>query len=243
MKADNQTKSSCTAESDLELLRRFRKGDDRAFVALLDAHMGYLRHWVRFVMNTASWANPDDLLQEARIGLYEAAKKFDLSRDGNFHAWARKSCIGRMFDSREVRLIKENPYKNYRKVIKAHKKLEKKFNRNPTLEELSDETKLSVKQVEAALDLVSPFALPLDEAKGKLTFEDPYKLRLISDGFNQLSPDHAEVLTRHHLLEQTYKQIAKAMNRSEDAVKKLHQRAKEKLRDIIYGEGDRKDGT
>jgi RNA polymerase sigma factor (sigma-70 family) len=243
MKADNQKSSNCTAESDLELLRRFKKGDERAFVALLDGHMGYLRHWVRLVLEKASWANPDDLLQEARIGLYEAAEKFDLSRKGNFHAWARKSCMGRMFDSREVQLVKETPYKKHRKVVKAHDRLMKELNRNPTLEELSDETNLSVKQVETALDLITPFKLSLDEAKGKLTFEDPYELQLISDAFNQISPDYAEVLILHHLLEQTYRQIAKAMGRSEDAIKKLHQRARKQLKDIIYGEGDRKDGT
>src|SRR5918996_343050 len=106
MKADNQKRSSCTAESDRELLRRFKSGDDSAFVALLNSHMGHLRDWASFVKSKASWANLDDLLQEARMGLYKAAEKFDLSRDGNFHAWARKSCIGRMFDSREVRLVK-----------------------------------------------------------------------------------------------------------------------------------------
>lgn len=243
MKADNQKRSSCTAESDRELLRRFKSGDKTAFVALLDSHMGYLREWVRVVMKTASWANPEDLLQEARMGLYKAAQKFDLSKDGHFHAWARKSCIGKMFDSREVRLVKESTYKNHRKVIKAEDKLRKKLKRGPTLKELSEETKLSVKQVEEALDLASPFTLSMDEAKGKLTFEDPYELQAISDAFNQLSPDHDEVLIRRHVRQQTFKQIAKAMNRSDTAVRNLHQRAKERLEDIIYGQGDRNDGT
>lgn len=234
MKADNQEISSCTAESDRELLRRYKKGDERAFVALLNAHTRYLKHWVRLVLNKASWANPEDLLQEARIGFDKAAQKFNLSREGDFHAWARKSCMGTMFDSREVQLINKASYKNLRKVLKANDKLMKELDRSPTVAELSIETKLSERQVENALDLIDPFTLPLDEAKGELTFEDPYEAQLFSDAFNQLSSDHAEVIRRHQL-DQSYKQIAKAMGRSENAIGKLHQRAKEKLRDLYYG--------
>lgn len=222
-------------------MKRYQGGDERAFVSLLNIHMGLIWHWVRTVRDQASWANPDDLLQEGRIGLWETADKFDVSRKGNFDAWARKACIGRMFDSSEVRLLKRVLSEHRRKVREAEIRLMKELNRRPTLKELAEATGLSVYQVETALD-AEAFMSPLDDADGAVTKDDSYQKQLIADALNQLTPDQAEVIIRHHYLQHELAEIAKALGKSEDAVKQLHARAKKKLRAIIFGKGRRKDG-
>jgi RNA polymerase sporulation-specific sigma factor len=242
MTVENQKRSSC-AEADLELLRRYQNGDETALSALLEVHYGLLMHWVGLVRDIAPWANPDDLLQEARIGFYEAAEKFDFSRNSNFHTWARISSIGGMFDSREVRRVKRTLQENYGKVIDAQDELMKKLDRRPTLEELSKKAKLSVKQVETALNLIAVFTLPLDEAEGYLAIEDPYQSQLLGDALNQLTANQSDVIIRRYFYEQEFGEIAKALGKSVGAVKELHKRGIKKLRDIIFGEGDRKDGN
>jgi RNA polymerase sigma factor (sigma-70 family) len=242
MTAENQKRSSC-AEADLELLRRYQNGDETAFAALLEVHYGLLMHWVGLVRDIAPWANPDDLLQEARIGFYEAAKKFDLSRNSNFHRWARILCLGEMFDSREVRRSKRTLQENYRKVIDAQDELMKELNRRPTVDEIAEKTGLSVNQVETALNLSAVLPSPLEETDGTLANEDPYQSRLVGDALNQLTSDQAEVIIRRYFYGHKFPEIARALGKSVGSVKMLHQRALKTLRDIISGEGDRKDAT
>jgi RNA polymerase sigma factor (sigma-70 family) len=182
-------------------------------------------------------------MQEARIGFDKAAKKFDFSRNGNFHALARILCIGEMFDSREVRLAKRTLQENYRKVIDAQDEWMKKLSRRPTLQELANKTGLSVKQVDTALNLSAVRPSPLAEADGYVALDDPYRSRLISDALNQLGLEQSEVIIRRYFYGDEFSEIAKALGKSVGAVKALHQRAIKKLRDIISGEGDRKDGT
>lgn len=243
MTAENHKTPRCTAEADLELVRRYQNGDETAFAALLEAHYGLIKYWVRFVLTRAPWANPDDLMQEARIGFDKAAKKFDFARNGNFHALARILCNGEMFDSPEVRLAKRTLQGNYRKVIDTQDELMKELNRRPTLDEVAGKTGLSVNQVETALNMIAPLPSPLKEADGYLASEDPNQSQLISDALNQLSSDQSDVIIRRYFYGHEYREIARALGKSEGAVKMLHQRAIKKLRDIISGEGDQEDGT
>lgn len=242
MAAKKQKNSKC-AEADLELLRRYQNGDEEALVALLETHYGLIKYWVRFVSNRAPWANPDDLMQEARIGFDKAAKKFDFSRNGNFHALARILCIGEMFDSPEVRIAKRTLQENHRKVIDAQDELMKELNRKPTLDEIAKKTGLSVNQVETALNLIAALPSPLEDAARNLASEDPYQSQLVSDLLGQLSSDQADVIILRDFYGHEYKDIGKTLGKSAAAVKMLHQRAIKKLRDIILGRGGQQDGT
>jgi len=242
MEAENKKKSGCTDEEDRELVVGYRKGDERAFVSLLDLHIGLIKYWARVVLRKAHWANPDDLVQEGRIGLWETAKVFDVSREGNFDAYARRSCIGRMFDSAEVSLVKRTIRKHLKKVSTTQDGLMKKLGRMPTVEELAEATNLSVEQVDTALNAIAAFTLPLDDADGSHADEDPYQSQLLSDALNQLTEDQAEVIIRYHFYGHELKEIAKALGKSNVNVRQIHKRAKKKLRDIIYGKGNRRDG-
>jgi len=241
MKVENRQISSCTHEADAELLRRFQNGDETAFVELLAIHSGYVRYWVGLALKHASWANADDLRQEAHLGFFEAAKKYRFTTKGNFHALARIRAWGKMFDSPEVRIVNRTLYDNHREVVSAQDRLMERLGRGPSLDELALEANLTIRQAETALNvLVFPSAL--EENDGSLVSEDSETLELLSDAIAQLSPDQADVMTRRYAGEK-FSEIARAMSRSEDAVKKLHERAKKNLRRIIQGEGIKEDAT
>src|ERR1700754_1672131 len=97
-KVENRQRSSCTDEADRELLRRYQGGDESAFVELLKIHSVYFKRWVNSALKQAPWAHADDLRQLAHWGFSEAAKKYNFSIDGNFHALARIRAWGKMFD-------------------------------------------------------------------------------------------------------------------------------------------------
>jgi RNA polymerase sigma factor (sigma-70 family) len=185
-------------------------------------------------------------MQEALIGFWEAVETFDTSGNGDFHSEARNRVWRKIFESKEVRIVSRPLYNHYRKVMDAQNNLMKKLNRMPTLEELAQEAGLSVNQVNTALNVIAAFPLSLEEADGRLASEDPYRSQLISDAMNQLDaddPDGVDIIIRYYYYGQTDSEIAKDLGRSPGAVKMARHRALEKLRDIISGEGGRKDGT
>ena len=241
MKVKNQQNSSCSDEADRELLRRYQRGDETAFVELLEVHSVYVRRWVSSALKQAPWAHAEDLRQLAHWGFFDAAKKYKFSRKGNFHALARIRAWGTMFDSPEVRIVGRTLYDNHSEVIAAQERLMKKLERSPSLDELAQEANLSIKQVETAMKVV-PFPSELDENDEALSIEDSDTSQLLSDAIALLSSDQAEVIIRRYAGDK-FLEIAKALGKSEDAVKKLHERAKKKLKGIIQGEGIRKDET
>jgi DNA-directed RNA polymerase specialized sigma24 family protein len=116
----------------------------------------------------------------------------------------------------------------------------------PTVEELAREAGLSENQVNTALNVIAAFTLPIEEADGHATNEDPYQSQLLGNALNQLDaddPDGVDIIIRYYFYGQTDGEIAKDLGMSPDAVKMARRRALEKLRDIISGEGDRKNGT
>jgi RNA polymerase primary sigma factor len=246
MAAKNQKRSRCAGEADLELLRRFQSGDEEAVSALLKGHYGMISYWVSKVLLGIPWANRDDIMQEALIGVWDAAKTFDTSGNGDFHTEARNFARRRIYESTEVRIVSRTLYMHYRQVTAAQNNLLEKLNRMPTVEELAREAGLSENQVNTALNVIAAFTLPIEEADGHVTNEDPYQSQLIGDALNQLDaddPDGVDIIIRHYFYGQTDGEIAENQGMSPGAVKMARHRALEKLRDIISGEGDRKNGT
>lgn len=234
METENQESSKGTDEGDLELVRRYQNGDERALVGLLEGHYSLIQYWVRLALEQAPWVDPDDIMQEAHIGFFEAAQQFDFSRSRNFLGFAKILAWRRMLDSSEVRIVKRTLYKNYSEVATAHARLMEKLNRGPTLDELSAETHLSINQIETALNVPAAFPFAMDESEEHLTNEDPYQSQLLSDLIGKLDSDQAEVVIRRYRGHK-YREIAQALGKSVDAVKKLHERAIKKLKRQTLG--------
>src|SRR3954471_5652514 len=155
MKEDDEPKPESTVDTDLELVRRSQNGDQEAMALLMERHMGLITTWV----SKLRWANPDDIKQEANIGFYYAVREFDLSQDSDFLDKARTYIKRAIYESKAVMPVNRTAYRRYRKVLRIQDELLQRLGRMPTLEELSTEAELSVKQVENALDVIA--ALPL----------------------------------------------------------------------------------
>lgn len=239
MAAESQNKTICTVEADLELVRRYQRGDQEAVESLLEVHRRLIKFWVRKVW---AWAERDEVMQEANIGFSKAANEFDVATHGDFHLHARACVMRGIYESRAIMPVRRTLYKHYRLVIKAQDILLRKLDRRPTLEELSQETGLSVKQVETALNVIAAFWVPLEEEDGLAIeepsrSEDPYQSQLVKDALKQLSPEEAKIIILYYFYGQTDREIAEPLGKSEAAVKMARTRALEKLRAIISGEG------
>jgi RNA polymerase sigma factor (sigma-70 family) len=237
-------KQPCTAETDLELINRYQNGDEQALNNLFQIHEGLIKFWARKV---GSLADRDDVMQEARIGFMRAAQTFDVSTTHNFHLYARKMVMDGIFKSPTIRRVNATLVSHHREVLLAQNKLMRELDRMPTLEELSEATQLSIKQVENTLNVIAAFPAPLEAIDDRRTIEESsqieaaYQSELVADLINRLNPDQQDVIVRSYFYNQTPAEIASSLGKSEAAIKLARRRALTKLRNIIFGRSSKID--
>ena len=156
-----------TAEEEVELARRIRKGDQIALNKLVNANL-------RFVVSTAkqyqgSGLRLSDLINEGNIGLVKAAKRFDETRGFKFISyavwWIRQSILQAMSEQSRMVRLPLNKIGEISKIKKVYSSLEQTYQRPPSTVEIARELDMSATQVKLAmknsgkhLSMDAPFA-------------------------------------------------------------------------------------
>jgi RNA polymerase primary sigma factor len=131
--------SLITAEEEVELAKRIKKGDQKALERLTRANL-------RFVVSVAKqYQNQGlslpDLINEGNLGLIKAAQRFDETRGFKFISyavwWIRQSILQALAEQSRIVRLPLNQVGSLNKVNKAFSKLEQEFEREPTAEELA----------------------------------------------------------------------------------------------------------
>lgn len=140
-------------EETAVLIERSQAGDKEAREKLIEENLGLVRHIVKRFIGRGYDA--EDLFQIGCIGLMKAIDKFDLHFDVRFSTYAVPMIQGEikrfLRDDGMVkvsRTLKENGWK----VKQAAQRLSQAYGRDATLQELSEETALSVEDIVMALD-------------------------------------------------------------------------------------------
>jgi len=111
-------------DDELELWRRFRRGDRSVRDTLILKYAPLVAYWVRRIAPIVPWANREDLLQEGTLGLMRAVEKFDPELGLELTTFARYDICGAIFDSNEVtRGVPRHQHERDRKVSLAHDRL------------------------------------------------------------------------------------------------------------------------
>ena len=143
------------------LLTRAHAGDTTARDRMIE---GNLRLVLSVVQRFAQRGeNLDDLFQVGCIGLIKAIDNFDPKLDVRFSTYGVPMIIGeiRRFlrDNNALRVSRSLRDTAYR-VMQAREALEKQLNREPTMDEIAQQTGLSRREVTAALEsVVEPISL------------------------------------------------------------------------------------
>ena len=142
-------------EEEKDLFIRYKKGDMKAKELLI-------KHNLRLVIscvgkNNLSSSTCLDLIQEGNIALIKAIESFDLSYDVRFSTYAYHKIISKVSKTKmtKSKLIKI-PYRvniAYHKLIKEKDLLEKKLNRNVTVEDLAFNLNIPKEKIEELLYL------------------------------------------------------------------------------------------
>src|ERR1700753_2497708 len=143
-----------TAEEEVMLAQKIREGDHAALERLTKTNL-------RFVVSVAKqYQNQGltlgDLINEGNMGLMIAAKRYDETRGFKFISyavwWIRQSIITAIAEhARMVRL----PYNQLRllsKLYKTHARLEQKYGRKPSNEELAECMELPIERIKEMMN-------------------------------------------------------------------------------------------
>ncbi|MCG8574733.1 MAG: RNA polymerase sigma factor RpoD/SigA [Flavobacteriales bacterium] len=129
-----------TAETEVELAKRIKQGDQQALEKLTKANL-------RFVVSVAKqYQNQGltlpDLINEGNLGLIKAAQKFDETRGFKFISyavwWIRQSILQALAEQARIVRLPLNQVGSLNKINKAFSKLEQEYERPPSAEELAE---------------------------------------------------------------------------------------------------------
>jgi len=145
--------SLITAEEEVLLARRIKKGDTKALEKLTKANL-------RFVVSVAKqYQNQGltlgDLINEGNLGLIKAAQRFDETRGFKFISyavwWIRQSILQALAEQSRIVRLPLNKIGSINKINKAYSKLEQDFEREPSTEEIGKLLELSSDDIRDAM--------------------------------------------------------------------------------------------
>lgn len=73
---------------NIELIKQIQTGNKESWEELIKNNIGIINKRVNYFSERTKYLTPEDLFQEAVIGLYQAAIRYDLSRDNTFLTYA-----------------------------------------------------------------------------------------------------------------------------------------------------------
>jgi len=146
---DISKNAALSAEEEAKLAVRIKKGDRKALEKLIKAN---LRFVVSVARNYQNQGLPlGELISEGNLGLIQAAKRFDEKRNFKFISyavwWIRQAILRALADRSRITRVPLNRIGIIHKVGRTQSKLEQRFRRMPTLDEIAKELGLAESEV------------------------------------------------------------------------------------------------
>ncbi|MFN5168222.1 MAG: RNA polymerase sigma factor RpoD/SigA [Cyclobacteriaceae bacterium] len=139
-----------TADEEVQLARRIRDGDQVALERLAKGNLRFVVSVAKQYQNHGLSLN--DLINEGNVGLIKAAGRFDETRGFKFISyavwWIRQSIMQALAEQSRVVRLPLNRISSLNKISRAYAELEQRFEREPTVEEISVKLDISIEEVE-----------------------------------------------------------------------------------------------
>src|SRR5216117_683794 len=248
-----------TQKEEIALARRVRAGDQESMQELVKRNL-------RFVISVAKkYQNRGlpltDLIGEGNVGLLTAARKFDPDQGVKFISyavwWIRQAILAALARQGRTVRVPLNRTADLSRIVRTAEFLRQTLRREPTPEEISDATKLSLEVVQSLAALHTGdvrLDAPLDPdgdrslierfiAEDLPDTEDQAMDRFLSDeieqALNTLQRRDAKVLRLYFGLdggrEHTLEEIGGMLGVTRERVRQLRDRALKRLRDGEVG--------
>jgi RNA polymerase primary sigma factor len=142
-----------TVEEEVSLARRIHEGDLEARDCLISANLRFVISVAKQYQNLG--LSLPDLINEGNLGLIEAAQRFDETRGFKFISyavwWIRQGIIYALAKQSRIVRLPLNRISQLNKIKKIHFELEQKYEREPTILEITQAIEITPADVTAAL--------------------------------------------------------------------------------------------
>lgn len=227
------------ADGDMDAREKFIKGNLRLVLSVIQ----------RFSGNNVESA--DDLFQVGCIGLIKAIDNFDRSLDVKFSTYAVPMIIGEcrryLRDNNAIRVSRSLRDIAY-KAIYAKDILTKRMDREPTIEEISNEIDIPKEDIVNALDAIAtPMSLYepvyqegqdvlylMDQVSDKKNREDNWVENLsLRDAMNRLDDREYNIIKLRFFEGKTQTEVADEISISQAQVSRLEKNALKTMRNYL----------
>lgn len=123
------------SDDDLELLRRARRGDGKAFHALVDRYARPMYGLAYSLLNNA--ADAEDVVQETFAGAFKALSKFE--ERASVKTWLSRICVNQVAMFRRDRRSRDEHRESLDAVEATNANVDARLDLQSTLQRLSDE--------------------------------------------------------------------------------------------------------
>ncbi len=246
--------SLLSREREDYLARAAREGDESAKNELIKANL-------RFVVSIAkkyqtSGISLLDLINEGNLGLIKAAEKFDPDRGYHFISyavwWIRQSIMLAISQKSSLIRLPLNRTADLQKIERVHKKLENKFGREPSANEIAEELEMDNEEINHLRNITQDF-VSLDTTLGdsddttildmivdskadspdEHVFEESL-LNSLNEVLDTLTESEKEILSMRYGLNgytpMSLQQIGDKFNLSKERIRQIEKKAIRRLR-------------
>ena len=203
-----------TADEEVSLAQKVHLGDQIALEKLVKANL-------RFVVSVAKqYQNQGlslpDLINEGNLGLIKAAKRFDETRGFKFISyavwWIRQSILQALAEQSRIIRLPLNQVGSLNKIKKATSKLEQKYERTPSSEEIAEKLEVPDYKIAAAKKITTRY-ISMD---APLTQDDETKFLdvFVSDDSSRTDDD----LMKESLAREIQRSLATLTKKERDVI-------------------------
>lgn len=230
-------------DKDLKsLFDKKRVGDIDARNRLFDLNIPLVRALSR--RYTSGRTDFEDIFQEGCIGLIKALDKYDPNQGTRFSTYAVPFILGeiRSYLRNNGQMVKvSRSYQEYKnRLFKEREKLEQKFKRHPTLDELAQCLGLASEEIALLINATDEKTFPIDEDKidektsNNLITDDLFFSIRFMEVMNKLMLREKQVVVLRYLMDKSQKKAAELLGLSQSYVSRLEKKALKKLKDIDW---------
>jgi RNA polymerase primary sigma factor len=247
-----------TPAQERELARLKDEGDEAAKKRLIESN---LRLVMSITRNYTKAGVPLlDLIQEGNLGLIRAVEKFDYKLGYKLSTyatwWIRQAVTRALADQGRTIRLPVHVAEQVRKMLRARRVLTQKLNRDPSPQELADESGFPLKRINELLELVEdPVSLELPVGDGESIYADliedvhsdqpdeatAKQLRSVelTEALKRLNPRMQNVLVLRFGLDgqkpRTLEEVGVGLGITRERVRQLEARALRELRSVAPG--------
>lgn len=174
-----------SAEKEVELAKRIKKGDRKALETLIKANLRFVVSVSKQYQNQG--LSLPDLINEGNLGLIKAADRFDETRGFKFISyavwWIRQSILQALAEQARIVRLPLNKIGSINKINKAFNQLEQEFQREPTTEEVAELMETKPELVEDSLNFAG-IHVSMDAPLREEEANNMYDVMLNDDSLN-----------------------------------------------------------